>query len=72
MFSFYYSIVSDPFKSASIKAKSKYESIDEAWALLTNGDVRRAIKDYGYRFGAVEFLFKDQRSNGFNVTDSFE
>lgn len=63
-------LVFSPFKSASIKAKSKYESIDEAWALLTNGDVRRAIKDYGYRFGAIEFLFKDQKSNGFNLQKS--
>lgn len=63
-------LVFSPFKSASIKARSKYESVDEAWALLTNGDVKRAIKDYGYRFGAIEFLFKDQKSNGFNLQKS--
>lgn len=35
------------------------------WILITNGNPKFAIKDYGYRFGAIEFLFKSQKSNGF-------
>ena len=26
-----------------------------------------AIKDYGYRFGSIESLFKCQKTNGFNL-----
>lgn len=35
------------------------------WIIATNGDVRRAVKDYSYRFGAIETMFKNQKSNGF-------
>jgi len=47
-----------------------YVKIYEPWILLTNGDVMRAIKDYHYCFGAIEFLFKDQKSNGFDLQKS--
>lgn len=35
------------------------------WILATNGDVKRAVKDYSYRFGGIESVFKNQKSNGF-------
>lgn len=35
------------------------------WIIATNGDPRRAVKDYSYRFGGIESLFKNQKSNGF-------
>lgn len=60
-------IVISPLKSVSISNKTSNGHVDEPWILLTNGDVKRAIKDYHYRFGAIEFLFKDQKSNGFNL-----
>ena len=37
------------------------------WIIVTNGDPKRAIKDYGYRFGSIECIFKNQKSNGFNI-----
>ena len=37
------------------------------WIICTNGDVRRAVKDYSYRFGAIESIFKNQKSNGFYI-----
>ena len=37
------------------------------WIIATNGDPRRAIKDYSYRFGAIETMFKNQKSNGFYI-----
>lgn len=37
----------------------------ETWYLLTNGNPKRAVKDYAYRFGAIECMFKSQKSNGF-------
>lgn len=27
--------------------------------------LKKAIKDYGYRFGVIESIFKNQKSNGF-------
>lgn len=45
-------------------AISKSEGHVEPFYILTNGEASRAIKDYSYRFGAIEFLFKAQKSNG--------
>ena len=46
---------------------SKSIDVSEPWIIVTNGNPRRAIKDYGYRFGSIESLFKCQKSNGFNL-----
>lgn len=48
-------------------AISKTDGVSEPWYVVTNGDPKRAIKDYGYRFGGIECLFKNQKSNGFNL-----
>jgi len=47
-------------------------SIDhnEPFYILTNSDPKKAIKDYSYRFGSIEFEFKNQKSNGFYANDS--
>lgn len=63
-------IVFSATKSVSIKEHTKGGSVEQPWILLTNGDVKRAVKDYHYRFGAIEFLFKDQKSNGFDLQKS--
>lgn len=44
---------------------SKTDGVSEPWIIVTNGPTTRAIKDYGYRFGSVESVFKNQKSNGF-------
>ena len=46
---------------------SKKHGVDEPWIITTNNDVQRAIKDYGYRYGGVETIFKNQKTNGFNL-----
>ena len=46
-------------------AVSKSLSHKEAFFVLTNGNTRHAIKHYGYRFSSIEFIFKNQKSNGF-------
>ena len=46
---------------------SKRHDVNEPWIIATNGDTRWAVKDYGYRFGAIECLFKSQKSNGFRL-----
>lgn len=45
-------------------------STDEPWILATNGNPNRAIKDYSYRFGGVETVFKNQKSNGFYLENT--
>lgn len=45
-------------------------SSNTPWIIATNGDPRRAVKDYSYRFGAIESLFKNQKSNGFYLESS--
>lgn len=46
-------------------AVSKIEGHKEAIYVLTNGKVEEGIKNYSYRFGSIEFVFKNQKSNGF-------
>lgn len=46
-------------------AVSKSNSHNEPLFILTNGNTRDAVKHYGFRFGSIEFLFKNQKSNGF-------
>ena len=37
------------------------------WIIATNKDVEHAICNYSYRFSTIEFLFKNQKSNGFYI-----
>ena len=46
---------------------SKRHGTDDPWILATNGDYKLTIIDYGYRFGGIETLFKNQKSNGFYI-----
>lgn len=38
---------------------------DDHWIIVTNKNPERAIKDYSYRFGAIECNFKNTKTNGF-------
>ncbi len=51
-------------------AISKSVNHKEPFYILTNGDPKRAVKDYSYRFGAIEFGFKSQKSGGFFLEES--
>ena len=46
---------------------SKRNGTDDPWILATNGNYRHTIIDYSYRFGGIESLFKNQKSNGFYI-----
>lgn len=46
-------------------AVSKKEGDKEAIYVMTNGKVEDGIKNYSYRFGSIEFVFKNQKTNGF-------
>lgn len=45
----------------------KSDKHKERWYLFTNRDPKRAKKDYAYRFGAIETIFKNEKSNGFYI-----
>ena len=38
---------------------------DEPFYILTNSNPKKSIMHYKYRFGSIEFIFKNQKSNGF-------
>lgn len=63
--SFYKDILLTDNKFKTNIAISKKHDVNEPWFIVTNGDPTRAIKDYGYRFGSIESVFKNQKSNGF-------
>lgn len=46
---------------------SNYSNTDEPWYLITNDDTSRAVRNYSYRFGSIECVFKSQKSNGFRL-----
>ncbi len=43
---------------------SKYLNTKEPWVVVTNKDVEHAIQNYSHRFGSVECVFKNQKTNG--------
>ena len=43
---------------------SKQYGYSEPWIIITNADSKRALKDYSYRFGGIESIIKNQKSNG--------
>lgn len=59
-----------PFGSFKFKcnlsiARSKLS--DDPWFILSNIEPNQALREYTHRFGAIECLFKNQKSNGFNL-----
>lgn len=46
---------------------SNSSNSSEPWFLVTNDDTSRAIRNYSYRFGSIECVFKSQKSNGFRL-----
>ena len=65
--SFYFNSKITDHKFNTTIVISKRDDVEEPWIIATNGDYRRAIKDYGYRFGGIESIFKNQKSNGFYI-----
>lgn len=49
---------------------NKRKGVTEPWIIITNGEPKRAIKDYGYRFGGIESVFKNQKANGFYLENT--
>lgn len=56
-------ITDNRFKT-NIVYSGSYNTKDP-WIIATNGDTSKAIRNYGYRFGSIETMFKAQKSNGF-------
>lgn len=40
---------------------------DDPWFILSNIEPNQALREYSHRFGAIEMLFKSQKTNGFNL-----
>lgn len=40
---------------------------DAPWFILSNIKHNKALREYAHRFGAIEMLFKSQKTNGFNL-----
>ncbi len=62
-------IISDKHYKVNI-AISQRHGVDDYWIIVTNGNPKLAIKDYGYRFGSIECVFKNQKSNGFYLENT--
>ena len=46
---------------------SNYSNTSDPWFLITNDNTSRAVRNYSYRFGSIECIFKSQKSNGFRL-----
>jgi len=55
------------FKTNIVVPTYSNHSNEDIWYLLTNDDTRHATKNYSYRFGSIECIFKSQKSNGFRL-----
>ena len=40
---------------------------DDPWFILSNIEPNLALREYAHRFGGIETVFKNQKSNGFNL-----
>ena len=49
---------------------SDFIDTDDPWILVTNGNSKRAIKDYSYRFSGIKPVFKNQKSNSFYLENT--
>ena len=58
-------IYEDLTYKTNIAVSRKCANNDEAWIITTNKNPKEAIRDYTHRFGGIECLFKNQKSNGF-------
>lgn len=66
--SLYYENV--PFGRLNFKCNlstSRGISTDDPWFILSNIEPNKAIREYSHRFGGIETLFKNQKTNGFNL-----
>ena len=53
------------FKTNIVVAKASPSG--DTWYLVTNDSPNRAIRNYSYRFGSIETIFKNQKHNGFRL-----
>ena len=53
------------FKTTIVVSRSSVTG--DAWYLVTNDIPSRAVRNYSYRFGSIECIFKSQKSNGFRL-----
>ena len=49
------------FKTTIVATKAP--DSDDPWFIITNDKPNRAVRNYSYRFGSIETIFKNQKSN---------
>ena len=64
---YYNNILVGHFKFECNLATSRAIASDDPWFILTNIEPNQAIREYGNRFGGIETIFKNQKTNGFNL-----
>ena len=62
---------SDSFKCNLSISRSSISTDDDYCFILSNIDPKKAIREYSHRFGAIECLFKSQKTNGFNLERTY-
>ena len=67
---FYENVLITDFKYKTNIVISKKQGVSEPWIIATNGDYKHALIDYSYRFGGIESLSKNQKSNGFYLENT--
>lgn len=59
-----------PFESFKFKCNlsiARGKLSNDPWFILSNIEPNKALREYAHRFGAIECLFKNQKTNGFNL-----
>lgn len=63
----YHSIVALSFRYRCNLSIARGKLSDDPWFILSNIEPKKALREYAHRFGTIETLFKNQKSNGFNL-----
>ena len=63
----YYSIVVGSFRFRCNLSIARGKLSDDPWFILSNIEPKKALREYSHRFGTIETLFKNQKTNGFNL-----
>ena len=63
----YHSIVVGTFRYRCNLSIARGKLSDDPWFILSNIEPKKALREYAHRFGTIETLFKNQKSNGFNL-----
>ncbi len=64
---YYKDILFGSFKFKCNLSIARGKLSNDPWFILSNIEPNQALREYAHRFGAIEMLFKSQKTNGFNL-----